>query len=293
MAVFGSGPVPATIRWTQSQASPLKPAQTPRGSGGTIPAVMETTLHRQLKQFYAPDGTPQEVTLGEFRIDAVRNGELIEIQAASLGALRDKTRRLLATHPVRIVKPLALNRRIVTGERGTNAEVRGRLSPRHEGWLHLFDDLVHFVTVFPHPRLTLDILLTEQLEVRQPHANRRRWGRNYRVCDRSLTAVIECRSLCTTADLIALLPPELPAEFTTADLARTASIPRWLAQRAAYCLRQTNAAEVAGKQGNAWVYRLKAAKELAPTPTRRRQTKPRPTASAPTPPKSARRRSTG
>jgi hypothetical protein len=240
-----------------------------------MPAVMETTLHRQLKQFYAPDGTPQEVTLGQFRIDAVRDGELIEIQAASLGALRDKTRRLLATHPVRIVKPLALNRRIVTGERGTSPAARGRLSPRHEGWLHLFDDLVHFVTVFPHPRLTLDILLTEQLELRQPHANRRRWGRNYRVCDRSLTAVLECRSLCTTADLVALLPPELPAEFTTADLARTGSIPRWLAQRAAYCLRQTQAAEVAGKQGNAWVYRLVPETPPTPAPRRRRAAKPR------------------
>ena len=241
-----------------------------------MPAVMETTLHRQLKQFYAPEGAPQEVTLGEFRIDAVRNGELIEIQAASLGALRDKTRKLLATHAVRIVKPLAVNRRIVLREKGTAADGRGRLSPRHEGWLHLFDDLVHFVTVFPHPRLTLDILLTEQLEVRQPHANRRRWGRNYQVCDRALTAVIECRSLCTTADLIALLPPELPAEFTTADLARTGAIPRWLAQRAAYCLRQTKAAEVAGKQRNAWVYRLVPETTSAPAPRRRsRAAKPR------------------
>jgi hypothetical protein len=96
------------------------------------------------------------------------------------------------------------------------------------------------------------------------------------VCDRALTAVIECRSLCTTADLIALLPPELPAEFTTADLARTGSIPRWLAQRAAYCLRQTKAAEVAGKQGNAWVYRLVPEITSAPAPRRRSQAaKPR------------------
>jgi hypothetical protein len=232
---------------------------------------METTLHRQLKLLYAPEGAPQEVTLGAYRIDAVRAGELIEIQAASLGALRDKTRTLLATHPVRIVKPLAANRRIVLRQPGTEVNPRGRLSPLHEGWLHLFDDLVHFVTVFPHPRLTLDIMLTEQLELRVPRGHRRRWGRNYRVCDRSLTAVLEVRSLATLADLVALLPPDLPAEFTTADLARTGSIPRWLAQRAAYCLRQTKAAEVAGKQGNAWVYRL--APETAPR--RRRAAKPR------------------
>ena len=231
-------------------------AQTHQAAVITIPAVMETTLHRQLKQFYATEGAPQEVTLGEFRIDAVRNGELIEIQAASLGALRDKTRKLLATHAVRIVKPLAVNRRILLREKGEASETRGRLSPLHEGWLHLFDDLVHFVTVFPHPRLTLDILLTEQVEVRIRKAQRRRWGRNYRVSDRALTAVLECRSVSTIADLVSLLPTSLPPEFTTADLAQTGGIPRWLAQRAAYCLRQTKAVEVAGKQGNAWIYRL-------------------------------------
>ena len=49
---------------------------------------METTLHRQLKQSYASSDGETEVTLGSFRIDAIRDDELIEIQCASLSALR-------------------------------------------------------------------------------------------------------------------------------------------------------------------------------------------------------------
>lgn len=219
------------------------------------PRPMETTLHRQLKALYA--GTPgeQEVARDGFRIDAIHEGELIEIQHASLGALRTKIRRLLVAHSVTIVKPLAQTKRIVSRP-SPAAPIKARNSPLHQGWLHLFDDLVHFVDVFPHPRLTLEVVLTEQEELREPRQTRRRFGRTYRVCDRRLTAVLERRAIRTPTDLLAFLPPGLPREFTTADLAQLGAIPRWLGQRIAYCLRETGAARQVGKRGNAGLYSL-------------------------------------
>jgi len=50
---------------------------------------------------------------------------------------------------------------------------------------------------------------------------------------------------------------ELPAAFTTADIARLASIPRWLAQKMAYCLREGKMIELIGKRGRANLYRVK------------------------------------
>lgn len=217
---------------------------------------METSLHRQLKELYATDGTAPEVPVAGYRIDAVAGGELIEIQQASLGALRDKTRSLLERHRVTIVKPLAHRKRIVQCASGEGIPSAGRLSPKHETWLHLFDDLVHFVEIFPHRRLTLEVVLTEQVELRTPRRSRRRFGRNYRVKDRHLTAIIDRKSLRTTADLVALLPAGLPPVFTTADIAQLAGIPRWLAQKMAYCLRKTGAVAAAGKQRNALAYTL-------------------------------------
>ena len=53
---------------------------------------METTLHQQLKRRYAQDDDSTEVVLGKYRIDAIRDDELIEVQCASLSAIRDKCR---------------------------------------------------------------------------------------------------------------------------------------------------------------------------------------------------------
>jgi hypothetical protein len=52
------------------------------------------------------------------------------------------------------------------------------------------------------------------------------------------------------------LPDDLDQQFTTADIARLSEIPRWLAQKMAYCLRQTGAITIAGKRGNAVLYTL-------------------------------------
>jgi hypothetical protein len=223
-------------------------------AGLRVEVLVETSLHRELKEFYCDDAAAREVTIGGYRIDAVVDGALIEIQQGSLAALRKKTRALLGEHRIIVVKPLAALKTIIRFKRRNGRAATRRTSPRHETIHHLFDDLVHFVDVFPHPNLTLDVLLTEQEETRIP--KRRRWFRSkdYSVAERRLVAVRSRHSLCTPADLAALLPGGLEEQFTTADMARLADIPRWLAQKMAYCLRCTGAVEVVGKRRNSMLY---------------------------------------
>lgn len=224
---------------------------------------METSLHRELKEFYCDDAAAREVTVRGFRIDAVVDGTLIEIQQASLAALRRKTKSLLETHPVTIVKPLCALKTIIRLKRKNGPVAWKRTSPRHETVHTLFHELVHFVEVFPHPRLVLDVLLTEQEELRIP--KRKRWFRakDFTVSDRRLVAVRSRHTFRTTADLCRLLPEGLEATFTTAEIARLADIPRWLAQKMAYCLRRTGGITIAGKRGNSVVYALVPAERTA------------------------------
>lgn len=77
---------------------------------------METSLHRQLKQIYAGEAAQVEVRLAGYRIDAVADGELVEIQHGSLAAIRDKISRLLEKHRVRIVKPIVASKVLVRCE---------------------------------------------------------------------------------------------------------------------------------------------------------------------------------
>src|SRR5271155_2182010 len=121
---------------------------------------METSLHRQLKALYCSDAARQEVRVDGFRIDAVHRGRLIEIQQGSLAALRHKVRALLETHHVTVVKPLAARKLLVRRKRAGGAVVSMRYSPRRETIADLFADLVHFVGVFPHPRLALEVVFT-------------------------------------------------------------------------------------------------------------------------------------
>ncbi len=215
---------------------------------------MATTLHEQLKEYYVPDKSAHEVDLDGFRIDAVDgSGRLIEVQCASLAAIRDKIKVLCDRHQITVVRPLARRKVLLKKKRQNGKVVSRRCSPVHETLPWIFLELVHFIGPFPHPHLTLDILLTEQEEVRVP-PKRRTWRRRYRVLDRSLIRVEKTVSVRTADDLWQQLDLELPDRFTTADLARAGHMPRWLAQKAAWCFRRMQRIHPVGKQGNSIVY---------------------------------------
>ncbi|HUQ68156.1 MAG TPA: hypothetical protein VM165_01460 [Planctomycetaceae bacterium] len=218
---------------------------------------METTLHRQLKALYAGPNADCEVRVDGYRIDAVVSGRLIEIQQASLSALRTKVRALLdGGHRVLVVKPLAANKLIIRRDPESHCVLSQRRSPQHESVWDLFLDLVHFSDVFPHPRLTLEVVLVDIDEYRHERPSKRRSRHSVRVQDRILRQLGERHRFRTAADLVKLLPSGLSDEFTTAELATALGLPRWWAQKVAYCLRKMNAVETIGKRRRAWLYAL-------------------------------------
>jgi len=215
---------------------------------------MESTLHRQLKTLYAPSSDETEVMVDGYRIDAIAEGRLIEIQAASLSSLAPKLKILLKSHAITVVKPLAAKKYIIKKEKPDGKILSKRYSPKKESLLHLFDELVHFKDIFPHENLIIEVLLTEQVEHRVPKKKSRLWRKDYRVLDRELTEIQHRVSVASPVDLLGLLP-ELPKEpFTTKEIAACCSVPRWLAQKMAYCLRKAGSVEVSGKRGNAIEY---------------------------------------
>jgi len=222
---------------------------------------MESSLHRQLKELYGGSPGDCEVTVGGFRIDAVSSGRLVEVQRASLSAIRTKIATLLENHRVTLVKPIAARTLIVRRQSAGGPVVSQRYSPVRRTLLHLFEELVHFGTVFPHRRLQIEVVLIEQEERRIPRARRRFNGPDYRVEDRLLLNVISRRAFKTPGDLGALLPEQLPSPFHTQDLAEAASIPRWLAQKMVYCLKQCGAVTLVGKRSRSVLYAARRSAE--------------------------------
>jgi hypothetical protein len=218
---------------------------------------METSLHRQLKSHYAAvDGAVIEQRVGRYRIDVVIGKELVEIQLASLSSIRDKIAALVKRHDVRVVKPIIARKFLVKQQKVGGKTVSRRRSPKQGTVLDVFEELVHFTRVFPHRRLTLEVVLVEIEEWRVPgHGRRRRWRRgDHQTADQQLLSIVGGEKFQTAADLCRLLPPKLPEPFHTGHLAEGLEVQRWVAQRMAYCLRKMGAIETVGKQRGAWLY---------------------------------------
>ena len=223
--------------------------------GGMIGTLNEGSLHAALKLWYADPGDLVEHPVYGYVIDLVRDDLLIEVQTGGFAPLRDKLHDLTERHPVRVVAPLALTRTIIRvsddGER-----LSSRRSPKHGSFEDIFSRLVSFPKLIECQRFELDILLTVEEEVRV-HRPGQAWRRNgWVVLGRTLVDVVESKRIRSSTDLAELLPAGLPAGFSTADLAEAAGISRRVAQQMMYCLRATGIVEIAGKEGNALIYRL-------------------------------------
>lgn len=224
---------------------------------------METSLHRQLKETYADGDAQVEAPLDGFRIDVLCGEEVVEIQHGSLAAIRDKVAKLAKTRRVLVVKPIVVRKRIVRQDARAGKVLGRRFSPKKGNIWELFHELVYFTRVFPQKNLVLEVPLVDIEEWRFPgHGRRRRWRRNdHQVEDQKLVCIHQIHRFRSGRDLANLVPPGLPMPFHTGQLAEHLDIPRWTAQRVAYCFRKMKIAEEMGKAGNARLYRLPTQKK--------------------------------
>ena len=224
---------------------------------------MENTLHHQLKEIYREGGSEIEVKLGRYRIDVVNGKRLVEIQRSGLSSIRRKIKHLCEEgFLVDVVKPVVARKKLVMLTRKNGSVKHSRWSPKRGNILSLFDELIYFTEVFPHPNLTMIVPLITVEEIRFPGQGRKRRRRkgNFLVKDRKIVELMESHQFSTVGHLQKLLP-KLPKEWDTAELARALTIPRWEAQKIAYVLRKTGTAKEVGKRGNAIICRMTNAGE--------------------------------
>jgi len=217
----------------------------------------EGSLHAALKLRYAGDDGELEVPVDGYIVDVVRDGLLIEVQTASFSSMKRKLSALVESHRVLLVHPVPQRTWIVKAPRPDEPDARTsrRISPKRGSIFTLFDELVSFPTLMAHPNFSIDVVLTLEDQLR--HYDRRRaWRRKgWVIDDRVLLEVIETRRFSEPADFIPLLPDDLTPQFTTADLASLLGLPRRLAQRMAYCLRELDLIHEISRSRRGVVYR--------------------------------------
>src|SRR4051794_19508097 len=231
----------------------------------SIGELAEGPLHAALKRLYAEPGDEVEAARCGCVVDIARAwGEVVEIQTKGFGRLRPKLDRLLPEHPVLVVHPVAAERRVVRVD-ARGEVVSARRSPKRDGPLAIFDELVFLPTALEHEGFAVEIALTREDVVHGPPDGQRR--RRRPAGRRHLVELVDRVRFCEPADLAALLPGDLDEPFAVRDLAGALGVTVLRAQRAAYVLRALGLLAPAGKRGNAPLYT---------TPERRRAARPAP-----------------
>jgi hypothetical protein len=221
----------------------------------SIGVLGEGVLHAAVKTLLAGPGDRLEVPVDRFVIDLLRaDGELVEVQTGGFGPLAGKLDALLDDYRMRIVYPVAAERRIVRVDE--HGEVLStRRSPKRATAAAVFDRLVAFPTLLLHPNLTIEVLLLREDHIRRPAPTTTR-RRTRDPGERRLVDVIDRITLRTREDVLAALPA-LPREpFTTRELAAVLGCGTLLAQRTLYCLRAIGIVEPAGKRARAPLHAL-------------------------------------
>jgi hypothetical protein len=218
-----------------------------------IGTLRENHLHASLKQWFSEPGDRFEVSVGRFVADIVRDDRLIEIQTRGFSSMKSKLDALLDEHRIHIVHPIPRNKWIVRAPHDGKPSAR-RKSPKSGSVHDIFSELVSFPTLLDHPNLSLEVVMTDEEELRRFDANTSWRRKGWTVVERRLLEVSERHVLETPNDLMSLVPAGLPEPFTTADLAKSIGRPRRIGQQMAYCLRETGMIEIAGKAGNAVLY---------------------------------------
>ena len=220
----------------------------------SIGTLNEGHLHASLKEHYVQPGDLTEVVVDGYVVDILRGELIIEIQTANFAKINKKMRKLVKRHQVRLVFPVAKDKWIVKLPEKKGGEAGRRKSPKNGSFEDVFTELVSFPDLITHKNFELEVALIQEEEIRRFDKRRRWWRGNWVTVERRLLEIINQLTIRNGSDLIGLLPPDLPDEFRTSDLAAALGRPRAIAQQAAYCLRKCGLIKQVGKEGNAIVY---------------------------------------
>ena len=188
-------------------------------------------------------------------IDLVRDGVLIEIQTKNFYSIRNKLRRLLKNHRVRLVHPISKERWISRFSPEAVLIARRR-SPKSGKLIDIFEELVRIPDLINDGNFTLDVLMIKDEEVRCEDGLGSWRRKGVSIKDRILIDVVERHEFNTRYDFLKLIPESVLPRFTNRELADSLRVPTYKIQKATYCMKKMGLINVVEKQRNAFVFEL-------------------------------------
>ncbi len=224
-----------------------------------IGTLKEKSLHAELKNWLKMPGDKIESPVDEYIIDIVRGELLIEIQTQNFSAIRKKLENLLKRHKVRLIYPIVQNKWIIGLDRNGHQITKRRLSPKHDSYVNIFEELVRIPHIMLNSNLIIEALIVNVEETRL-NDGKGSWKRKgWSILDRRLVNLVDQKIFHGSIDYLSLIPKRLEFPFTNYELSKALQKSIRLARMMTYCLRKSNILKVIGKKGKAFLYDLSLA----------------------------------
>ena len=215
----------------------------------------EKSLHADLKNWYKMPGDKIESQVDGYIIDIVRQDLLIEIQTQNFSAISKKLNKLVKSHNVRLIHPIAYEKWI-TVLNPDGEIIRRRKSPKKGNPSNIFNELIRIPNLINEDNFSMEILMVTIDEIRCNDGNGAWRRKGISLIDKKLIEVIDSTHLSSKEDFLKFLPDDLPSPFTNKDIAKSKNTTTKKAQKMSYCLKKMGAIEEVGKRGNELLFNI-------------------------------------
>ena len=219
----------------------------------------EKTLHAVLKRMIEPDMSRHEVKLGRYTADVLNAHGVFEIQTRNLHKLKPKLTALLPYYPVTVVVPVIETKWLLTMDPETGELTGRRKSPKRGKPVDLLPELAYLKPLLLDPNLSFLLIRLEGEQLRKLTGQKRR---PVTPLEFAPTRFLGTVRLKTAEDYAALLPPDLPKEFTARGLGKALGLAAGQSSAAAGVLCHVGTIRRIGREKSAYLYTI--AKEEKP-----------------------------
>jgi hypothetical protein len=222
-----------------------------------IGSLNERSLHSDIKRWYSKPGDKFEIKVDNFVVDIVRDNLLIEIQTRNFSAIRQKLLKLVDSHKLRLVYPIAVLKWIIRMTADGSEEIGRRRSPRKGKLIDLFDEMLRMPFMFNSENFELEVLMTEEAEIRHMDGLGSWRKKGASVVDRKLIEVRESFVFRNKHDFLRFIPDGIESPFTNKSLSLSLGVPSRTAQKVTYTLKHMGVISETGKEGSALRFEVK------------------------------------
>jgi hypothetical protein len=194
-----------------------------------------------------------EQKLEGYIIDVIKKTGLIEIQTKHFLRIKPKLKKLLRKYDIKLVYNIPLIKWIIKIDENGNIISR-RKSTKKGNLFHLFDELIYLVDIISNPNFSLEIVITEEEEIRRDDGKGSWRRKGISIIDRKLVRIIEKTNMERKSDYLEILPGSLKEPFSTNDIANELGISIYLARKILYFYKKVKLIKCVGKKGNLLLY---------------------------------------